>query len=141
MKNGLFLIFLLSMSMLCAAQILPPQAATTNQGDSNKVFSVVEKEAGFAGGTTAWRDFLVANLNTAIPLKNKAPKGMYKVVIKFIVAKDGSIKDIEPVTNFMFGMEDEVMRVISKSPPWIPALQNGRNVNAYRRQPVTFMVD
>ena len=38
-------------------------------------------------------------------------------------------------------MEEEVMRIIKKGPKWIPAMQNGRPVNAYRRQPVTFMVE
>jgi protein TonB len=32
------------------------------------------------------------------------------------------------------------MRVIKKTKNWTPAIQNGRNVNAYRRQPITFSV-
>ena len=38
-------------------------------------------------------------------------------------------------------MESEVMRIIRKSPKWAPALQNGRTVNAYRKQPVTFQIE
>lgn len=38
-------------------------------------------------------------------------------------------------------MEDEVVRIIEKSGNWTPALQNGKAVNAYRKQPVTFVVD
>jgi protein TonB len=37
-------------------------------------------------------------------------------------------------------MEEEAMRVIKKGPNWTPAQQNGRFVNAYRRQPITFQV-
>ena len=37
-------------------------------------------------------------------------------------------------------MEEEAVKVIKKGPKWTPALQNGRNVNAYRRQPITFQV-
>jgi hypothetical protein len=37
-------------------------------------------------------------------------------------------------------MEDEVLRVITKGPKWNPAIQDGRAVKAYRKQPVTFMV-
>jgi protein TonB len=33
------------------------------------------------------------------------------------------------------------MRIISKGPNWVPAIQNGRNVRSYRKQPVTFIVD
>ncbi len=39
------------------------------------------------------------------------------------------------------GMEEEAVRVIKNGPKWTPALQNGRNVNAYRRQPITFQVN
>jgi len=37
-------------------------------------------------------------------------------------------------------MEKEVMRIIKKGPKWQPAMQDGKPLNAYRRQPVTFMV-
>jgi periplasmic protein TonB len=37
-------------------------------------------------------------------------------------------------------MEDEVVRTIKNGPKWEPAIQYGQEVNAYRRQPVTFVV-
>jgi len=37
-------------------------------------------------------------------------------------------------------MEEEAVRVIKKGPKWTPAIQNGRQVNAYRKQPITFQV-
>jgi hypothetical protein len=37
-------------------------------------------------------------------------------------------------------MEDEALRVMKQSPNWIPAMQNGHKVTAYRKQPVTFVV-
>jgi periplasmic protein TonB len=37
-------------------------------------------------------------------------------------------------------MEQEAVKVIKKGPAWVPAVQNGRSVNAYRKQPVTFQV-
>jgi hypothetical protein len=38
-------------------------------------------------------------------------------------------------------MEEEVVRILKKSPKWSPAIQNGKPVKAYRRQPVTFMIE
>jgi len=38
-------------------------------------------------------------------------------------------------------MEEQAINCIKKGPKWKPALQNGRNVNAYRRQPVTYVVE
>ena len=38
-------------------------------------------------------------------------------------------------------MEEEAMRMIKKGPDWIPGIQNGHNVKAYRKQPLTFVID
>jgi protein TonB len=38
-------------------------------------------------------------------------------------------------------MEEEVMRLLRKSPRWQPAIQDDRKVNVYRKQPVTFLVE
>jgi protein TonB len=37
-------------------------------------------------------------------------------------------------------MEEEVLRIMAKSPRWEPAIQNGKKVKAYRKQPVTFQI-
>jgi periplasmic protein TonB len=108
--------------------------------DENKIFEKVEIEASFKGGEGAWRKFLERNLNGNTPVDNGAAEGTYTVYIQFVVSKDGSISDIKPLTNHGFGMEQEAMRVIKKAPSWTPAVQNGRSVNAYRKQPITFQV-
>lgn len=108
--------------------------------DENKVFNKVEVEAAFPGGNAAWGRYLKNNLNANTPVDNGAPGGTYQVIVRFIVSKDGSISDVVPETKFGYGMEDEAAKIIKKGPKWTPALQNGRNVNAYRRQPITFVV-
>ena len=40
----------------------------------------------------------------------------------------------------MIEMEAEAIRLIKTSPNWLPAIQNGKKVNAYRKQPVTFQL-
>jgi protein TonB len=74
------------------------------------------------------------------PVDNGAQPGTYQVVVRFIVSKDGSISDVVAETKHGYGMEEEAIRVIKKGPNWTPAQQNGRFVNAYRRQPITFQV-
>lgn len=108
--------------------------------DTNMVFTKIEVEAEFPGEAGAWRKYLEKNLRADVPIKGKAPAGMYTVVVRFIVSKNGSISNIQPETSFGYGMEEEVMRVIKKGPKWTPASQDGKFVNAYRRQPITFMV-
>jgi hypothetical protein len=108
-----------------------------NQLDSSLC---VEKEAYFPGDEKSWRNFLAKNLNANVPVKNRAPEGTYMVLVQFIVDKEGQVTDIKPLTKFGFGMEEEVVRILKKAPRWTPAFQFGRNVKAYRKQPVTFVV-
>jgi protein TonB len=109
--------------------------------DEDKIFTKVENEAEFPGGQQAWVRYLQKNLNANAPVDNGAAPGTYQVIVKFIVSKDGSISDVQPETKHGFGMEDEAVKIIKRGPKWTPALQNGRNVNAYRRQPITFIVE
>ena len=108
--------------------------------DEDKIFTKVENEAAFPGGEAAWRRYLEKNLNASTPVDNGAPEGTYQVIVRFIVSKDGSISDVQAESKHGYGMEDEAVKIIKKGPKWQPALQNGRNVNAYRRQPITFVV-
>jgi protein TonB len=110
------------------------------EDDENKIFDKVEIEAGFPGGDSKWRQYLERNLNAGIAADNGAPEGTYTTVIQFVVDKEGNISDVRAMTNHGYGLEEEAMRVIKKGPKWTPAVQNGRNVKAYRKQPITFIV-
>ena len=97
----------------------------------------VEVDAQFSGN---WRAFLESNLNADVVTENSAPAGRYTVVIEFVVDKEGKVSDVVALTNHGYGMEAEAIRVIKKSKSWEPAIQNGRKVKAYRRQPIVFEV-
>ena len=106
----------------------------------DSVFTTEEIEATYPGGDRAWRTYLERNLNVEVPGNNKAPAGTYTLILKYMVSKDGTIKNIEIENYIGYGMEQECIRILNKSPKWIPAKQYGRPVNAYRRQPITFVV-
>jgi protein TonB len=108
--------------------------------DGDKVFEIVEFEASFPGGTKGWINFLQENLNGDVAARKRAPVGQYTVIVQFIVNKKGKVSEIKTLTSHGHGMEKEVIRVMKKSPDWLPAMQNGKPVNAYRKQPVTFIV-
>ena len=109
--------------------------------DENKIFNKVEVEAAFPGGDAAWRNYLQKNLNGSVPVDNGAGEGTFTVIVKFVVSRDGSLSDVSCESDPGFGMCQEAIRVIKKTKNWTPAIQNGRNVNAYRRQPITFLVE
>ncbi len=115
-------------------------AEAPKEDDEGKVFNKVEIEAEFPGGTGAWTKYLKNNLDANTPVDNGASEGTYQVIVRFIVSKDGSISDVVAETKHGFGMEAEAIKIIKKGPRWTPAQQNGRMVNAYRRQPITFVV-
>ncbi|MDP9230035.1 MAG: energy transducer TonB [Bacteroidota bacterium] len=117
------------------------QVIEEKKEDENQIFTKVEVEASFPGGEGAWRKYLERSLSTFNPGENGAAEGTYTVHVKFIVDKLGNISDVTALTNHGFGMEDEAVKVIKKGPKWVPALQNGRHVNAYRTQPITFIVN
>ena len=97
-------------------------------------------DASFPGGLPAWKKYLEQNLNAIIPVDNGAPGGLYTVNVKFIVARDGSVSDIAPLTKLGYGMEQEVVRIIKKSGAWEPGTIDGKPINIYHLQPVTFVV-
>ncbi len=110
------------------------------QEDTDKVFEKVEIEASFPGGDATWRRYLERSLNGTVGSNNGAPIGLYTTVVQFMVDKEGNISEVKPLTNHGYGMEAEVVRVLIKGPKWTPAVQGGRMVKAYRKQPVTFLV-
>ena len=110
------------------------------EDDENKIFDKVEIEASYPGGDSKWRQYLERNANGQVATDNGAPEGTYTTVVQFVVDKEGNISDVKSLTNHGYGMEEEAMRVIKKGPKWSPAVQNGRQVKAYRKQPITFQV-
>ena len=108
---------------------------------TDSVFTREENEAEFPGGDYAWRQFLYKNMNAHVPAENGAPSGKYTVIVKFIIDTDGTMKEVGTETSLGYGMEAEALRMMSKSPNWIPANRYGRRIKAYRRQPITFVVE
>ena len=83
----------------------------------------VEVQAGFPGGMAKWYSFLKSNFN---PPDEPGIKG--KVVIQFVVEKDGSLTDVKVLKDVGYGSANEALRVLRKGPKWTPAVQNGKNV-------------
>ena len=105
-----------------------------------EIFTKVEIDASYPGGAGAWRNFLERNLRGETPVDNGASPGNYTVIIQFVVDVAGNVSDVKALTNLGFGMEQEAIRVLKRSGKWKPAVQNGREVKAYRKQPITFQV-
>jgi len=57
--------------------------------------------------------------------------------VQFIVDKQGVVSDVEAISG-PNELREEAVRVIKKSGQWTPAVQNGRQVKSYKKQPIIF---
>jgi periplasmic protein TonB len=135
----LLLIFISIISSLKAQTNMATTEEIEEAIDSG-IFTKTEIQASFKGGEEVLKNYLAFNLNKNIPKINGAPAGTYIVVIRFIVHKSGRISDVVAETKNGYGMEQEAMRIINNGPKWLPAMQNGYIVTAYKKQSIAFLV-
>ena len=108
--------------------------------DYNRLFTKVEIESEYPGGFPAWLRYL--NKNFRYPEDALANEIQGTVMVQFIVDKDGAVSDVEAVSGpELGGLRAEAVRVIKQSGKWIPAIQNGRQVKSYKKQPVIFKLE
>jgi len=108
--------------------------------DYDKTFTKVEIESAFPGGSAAWLRYLNKNLRYPDDAVNNEIQGT--VVVQFIVDKEGNVSDVQAISGpENGGLRDEAVRVIKKSGKWTPAIQNGRQVKSYKKQPIVFKLE
>ncbi len=110
------------------------------QNVNDKVFTKVEVESYYAAGNDAWKKYLQHNLNPSIPVAEGWKAGTYTIIVQFIIHTDGTVSDVT-TTNYQ-GTKTALhcIDIIKQSGKWLPAVQNGHVVNAYRKQPITFLI-
>ena len=106
----------------------------------NIAFTKVEVSPMFTGGDEAWKKYLMKNLNASIPVDEGWKPGKYTIILKFIVHTDGTVSDITTENYKGSKTAKHCIEVIKKTPNWQPAIQNGKKVNAYHKQPITFVI-
>lgn len=104
--------------------------------DGNETFTAVEQSAMFPGGMGAFGHYLGNNIRYPQEAREKRLQG--KVLVSFIVEKDGSLSDVRALRDIGGGLGDEAVRVIEKSPKWSPGIQNGNLVRQRVTTPVSF---
>lgn len=111
-----------------------PEAATNPKPD--QVFQTVEKPAEFPGGQSALMLWLSSNIRYPEMAMQNGVQG--RVIVKFVVEKDGSFSSIEVVKGVDEDLDKEALRVVKKMPKWEPARNNGDPVRSYFVMPITF---
>jgi protein TonB len=104
--------------------------------EENKVFDVVEQMPSFPGGQAALMQWLNSNMNYPTIAAENGVQG--RVIVQFVVEKDGSVTDVHVAKSVDPSLDKEASRVVKAMPKWIPAKQNGSAVRVKYTVPVTF---
>ncbi len=102
----------------------------------NKVFDVVEQMPSFPGGAAALMKFLSDNIKYPVVAQENGVQG--RVVVSFVVERNGSITDVKVVRSVDPSLDREATRVVKSMPKWIPGKQNGASVRVKYNVPVSF---
>ncbi len=119
------------------------------EDEYDKIFQKVEIDAEFPGGVSGWTRYVTREIERNIDeLQDDGRSGT--IVVLFIVDKEGQVSEVRALPCSEAGvarclppnskLAEIAVNAIRKGPKWKPAVQNGRNVKAYRRQPVTFQL-
>lgn len=106
---------------------------------TNDVFMVVEQMPEFPGGMSACLKFLADHV--AYPKEAAEKKIQGRVIVQFVVMKDGSIANARVLRAVDPLLDAEALRVIGLMPKWKPGTQRGQAVNVKFTMPVTFRLD
>ena len=118
------------------AQPPPPPAPVVEEVDLDEIFVVVEQAPEFPGGSTAMNQWLSSNIRYPTIAQENNIQG--RVMVQFVVERDGSITDVQIVRGVDPSLDREAIRVTSAMPRWTPGMQRGQPVRVRFTLPVTF---
>jgi len=103
---------------------------------SGEIYLAVDKNPEFPGGLEKFFNFLARTIHYPADARQDNIQG--KVIINFIVEKDGTLNDFKVVRGIGHGCDEAAMKAIQLSSPWIPAMKNGKPVRASYTLPISF---
>ena len=119
---------------IAVAAPLPPPAPKPEV--ATKVFDVVEEMPSFPGGQGALMSYLASNIKYPVVAQENGVQG--RVIVSFVVERDGSISDVRVARSVDPSLDREAQRVVKSMPRWKPGKQNGSAVRVKYTVPVVF---
>lgn len=107
--------------------------------NSNRVYDVVEQMPSFPGGISGLRTYLNQNIRYPAEAQEICVQG--RVVVSFVVGKDGHISDVTVLRSVDPSLDKEAVRVIRNMPRWTPGKQGGEPVKVRYNVPVSFRLN
>ena len=107
--------------------------------NKNSVYDVVEQMPSFPGGISGLRTYLNQNIRYPAEAQENCVQG--RVVVSFVVEKDGHISDVTVLRSVDPSLDKEAIRVIRNMPRWSPGKQGGEPVRVRYNVPVSFRLN
>ena len=104
--------------------------------DKNGVYQIVEEMPEFPNGIEGLMDYVAQNVKYPESAKEKNLQG--RVLVKFIIEKDGSVSNVEVGRGWGNELDDEAVRVVKAMPKWKPGKQDGKPVRVSFMLPINF---
>ncbi|MGI4022059.1 MAG: TonB family protein [Janthinobacterium lividum] len=109
--------------------------STDANGNTNN-YTVKEALPTFKGGISGFGRYLGQNIHYPSGAKERNIQG--RVILSFVIEKDGSVTDIKILKNVSYDIDAEAYRVLSQSPKWNPGIQHGIPVRVAYTTPINF---
>lgn len=107
--------------------------------NSNRVYDVVEQMPSFPGGISGLMTYLNQNIRYPAEAQEICVQG--RVVVSFVVEKDGHISDVTVLRSVEPSLDKEAIRVVRNMPRWTPGKQGGEPVRVRFTVPVSFRLN
>ena len=113
-----------------------PKAAAVDMGDNPLNFRIVEQLPEFPGGMSAYVKWLTKNLKYPLAAQKQKIEG--RVVVSFVINRDGSLTDIKVSKSANPILDSEALRVAKMMPKWKPGLNNNKPCRTLFAVPIDF---
>ena len=118
------------------AELLVAPVPMEQKNEIKTFGDVVEQMPMFPGGQKALMEYLAANVQYPESMGDTCAQG--RVVVSFVVERNGSIAEPKVVKSVHPALDEEALRVVNAMPKWIPGSQNGERVRTRYTIPITF---
>ena len=130
------LIIMSLMATCCLTTVLAQKTVVSQKDQKEEPFNVVEDMPAFPGGMEAMIQFLSSNIQYPADAQKQKVDG--RVLVKFVVEKDGSITEVKVIKPAFPSLDAEAIRVVKAMPKWKPGYQNGQAVRVQFAMPINF---
>ena len=115
------------------------EVVLAKESAEGRVYDVADEMPQFPGGPGALVEYLSKNVKYPKEAEDKCLQG--RVIVTFVVEKDGSISNAKVVKSVDPALDAEALRVINSMPKWTPGKQNGEAIRVKYTVPMSFHLD